>query len=388
MLQNVLLLATALFAVVVIGSDFTCPEFTGTINPYAADTLPSNCSSVQNCTQTRCECMSQQYDAQSVTCSGGSTESVGCDLAYYCFGQFSQCLLVHGIVDDCGEWSAFLKDAYVEFLVADQLTYNNTALFTACASSACHFLNDTDSACLQGWAPVDTCFQAVVNESNLLTPAPLPAGATPVPRGPGGKYIHDVTVIVARIKFNGDFSAIFAGGNTSTKARGLAATLKQVLEAFLKYEVELIQMFEGSLVSDFSVAVPANDPNLATSLSNNIGQMSSGGGGNQWFQALADACKASGGCPFGITSVVAYVTAVYLVKGIGSTSSGGGTSQATCETRCIAFIVIGIVVTITIIIAALLIYKHRVDAERQGTGQTVKPDSTGDNREHAENPLA
>ena len=384
MLKNVLL-ATALFVAVALASDFTCPDFTGTMNAYAQDSLPSNCSSIRNCTQTRCECMSQQYDSQAVMCSG-TTAEVGCDLAYFCYGQFTQCLLVHGIADDCGEWSAFLKDAYVEFLVADQLTYNNTALFSACANSACHFLNDTDPTCLEGWSPVDTCFQAVVNESNLLTRAPVPRGVTPVPRGPGGKFTQDVTQIIARIKFNGDFAAIFSAGNTSAKAKALGVSLRDTLAAFLHYEVELIQLFEGSLVSDFSVSVPASDPNLAAAIQNNIGQMTNGGNGNKWFQALEDACKANGGCPFGITSVVSFVTAVYLVRGVAG-PSGGGTVQSTCETRCIAFIVIGIVVTITIIIAALLIYKHRVDAERQGTGQTVKPDSTGD-RDHAENPLA
>jgi len=144
------------------------------------------------------------------------------------------------------------------------------------------------------------------------------------------------------------------------------------------------------LNSEFSVVVPESNPGLASDLATNIGTMTSGGG-SKWYQSLEDSCKASGGCPFGITGVTASVVSVTHVAGIGGGGGGGGGGaiQSSCETRCIAFIVIGIVVTITVIIAALLIYKHRADADRQGTGQTAKPDPAGEeNRERAENPLA
>jgi hypothetical protein len=194
-----------------------------------------------------------------------------------------------------------------------------------------------------------------------------------------------VIKIFAKIRFNGDFSSIFNEGNTSAKANALRNSLATTLGNFLKYTVNIVSLYEGSLIADFYAAVESGNTGLQDTIANNINQMSNGAGGSKWFQDLEDACKNQGGCPFGISSVIAQITARLFVRGSGG--SGSGTREAACETRCIAFIVIGIVVTITIIIAALLIYKHRADAERQGTGQTAKPESSPQ-RQQADNPLA
>jgi hypothetical protein len=378
---KIVLLVCALFVAVRVAEQ-TCPSFTGSYDPYSKDILPSNCTAVQNCTMARCTCLGQMYSSDTVSCDNQpGANPPGCDLAYYCAGEFFQCLVVSGVADSCGEWSTFMTDALKEFLLADQLTYNDTALFSACARASCLFLNETNSACLSEWQPMDTCFAAAVNESTQLTRAPLPPGAAPVPRGPGGTYTRDVIKIFAKIRFNGDFSSIFNEGNTSAKANALRNSLATTLGNFLKYTVNIVSLYEGSLIADFYAAVESGNTGLQDTIANNINQMSNGAGGSKWFQDLEDACKNQGGCPFGISSVIAQITARLFVRGSGG--SGSGTREAACETRCIAFIVIGIVVTITIIIAALLIYKHRAE-----TSRVVEPDKVSPGKEAPQNPLA
>jgi hypothetical protein len=217
--------------------------------------------------------------------------------------------------------------------------------------------------CAGGIAPPSvTGLVKTTSEASSAGPAPL----TSVPRLPGGGFPVPVFIVSADLKFGGDFTATFADGPQGTAAVNMRGTLFTALTNFLDYPPDIMTMTGGAGGLDTSIeaVVPQSNGAKADDIFNRLNAKVS----SRVFRVQN-------------TLNFDQLTVSNLKK---RSVGGSGTTSAVCDARCIAFIVVGIVVTVLVIIAALLIYKHRAENSR-----LVEPDQiTPGKNEVPQNPLA
>jgi hypothetical protein len=146
-----------------------------------------------------------------------------------------------------------------------------------------------------------------------------------------------VKKVMARLKITGNFTSVFVNGNTSSDAAALRLTLENLLSARLGYSVRVVALYEGSLVADYVVPVPATNTVLANAVVAAISDMGSNATEvHSMITTVETACRASGGCDGGITLSNSEVTEI----SVESLQSGGGSTMPKCGAGCVAAAVV------------------------------------------------